>query len=216
MTGTATSEARVGLLRMPDATIHFEVRGAGPPLLLHAAPMDARAFESLAVVTSDPRGSYRSSVSDRSVATTPDHRAEDLADLFEYLDLGPAAAFGSSGGAVSALALAQRHPGLVSAVVAHEPPLIELLDQRYGVEQMQLPTTTWRPDLEALADGSVAVIPAVGSESRGQLCDRTTRALAHKLACHVVEMPGDHTGFDESHAFAAEIRQLLACHDPEE
>lgn len=278
ITGIATSETPVGLLHMPDATIHFEVRGAGPPLLLHAAPMDARAFESLAtelmdtftVVTSDPRGIHRSSVSDRSVATTPDDRAEDLARLLEDLDLGPAAVFGSSGGAVSALALAQRHPGSVSAVIAHEPPLIELLDERdalraaeetmvatyaagdrqrywemfldtagielpagmfevmfetppsaqelrderYGVERMQLPTTAWQPDVDALADGPVAVIPAVGSQSRGQLCDRTTRALAHQLGCSVVEMPGDHTGFvDDPRAFAAQIRQLLARHD---
>ena len=272
------SETRVGLLEMPDAAIHFEVRGAGPPLLLHAAPMDARAFESLAtelmqtftVITSDPRGIHRSSVSDRSTASTPNDRAEDLVRLIEHLGLGPAAVFGSSGGAVSALALAQRHPGSVSTVIAHEPPLIELLDERdalraaeetmvatyaagdrqrywemfldtagielpvgmfevmfdtppsaqelrderYGVERMQLPTTVWRPDVDALAAGPVAVIPAVGSESRGQLCDRTTRVLAQQLGCRVVEMPGDHTGFvDDPRAFAARMRELLARHD---
>jgi pimeloyl-ACP methyl ester carboxylesterase len=274
----SAAEARVELLHLPDAAIHFEVRGAGPLLLLHAAPMDARAFESLAtelmrtftVVTSDPRGILRSSVSDRAAASTPDDRADDLARLLDHLDLGPAAVFGSSGGAVSALALAQRHPGLVSAVIAHEPPLIELLgerdalraaeeamvamyaagdrqrywkvfldtagielppgmfdmmfgtppseqellDERYGVERMQLPTTAWRPDVDALVEGSATVIPAVGCESSGQLCDRTTRALATQLGRDVVEMPGDHLGFvDEPRAFAAEIRRLLTPHD---
>jgi pimeloyl-ACP methyl ester carboxylesterase len=278
VTGSATSEVRVELLPVPDAAIHFEVRGAGPPLLLHAAPMDARAFESLAtelartstVVTSDPRGIYRSSVSDRTAPSTPEDRAEDLARLLEHLELGPATVFGSSGGAVSALALAQHHPGLVSTVVAHEPPLIELLgerdslraaeetmvakyaagdrqrywemfletagielppgmfdmmfgtppsaqellDERYGVERMQLPTTAWRPDVDALVDGPARVIPAVGSRSRGQLCDRTTRALAAQLGRDAVEMPGDHTGFvDQPHAFAAEIRRLVGRHD---
>jgi pimeloyl-ACP methyl ester carboxylesterase len=268
----------VDLLHLPEAVIHFEVRGAGPPLLLHGAPMDARAFEPVAaelartftVVTSDPRGIHRSSVTDASAATTPDDRADDLARLVDHLGLGPTAMVGSSGGAVSGLALAQRHPELVSVVVAHEPPLIELLaerealraaeremvatyaagdrrrywemflevagielppgmfetmfgapaspqelrDERYGVEQMQLATTGWRPEIDAFVDGSVTVVPAVGSQSRGQLCDRTTRALAHGLGCDVVEMPGDHTGFvDEPAAFAAEVRRLFVHRD---
>lgn len=37
---------------------------------------------------------------------------------------------GSSGGAVSVLALAQAHPQRVQTVIAHEPPLLELLDDR--------------------------------------------------------------------------------------
>ncbi|MER7011559.1 hypothetical protein ABT324_09055 [Saccharopolyspora sp. NPDC000359] len=38
--------------------------------------------------------------------------------------------FGSSGGAVSALALVQARPDLVSTAVAHKPPLCELLPDR--------------------------------------------------------------------------------------
>jgi pimeloyl-ACP methyl ester carboxylesterase len=53
----------------------------------------------------------------------------DLAALLAHLDAGPARVFGSSGGAVSALALAQRRPALVETVVAHEP-LAELLADR--------------------------------------------------------------------------------------
>ena len=56
--------------------------------------------------------------------------ADDLSQLLNHLGLGPVAVFGSSGGAVSALALAQAHPGQVHTVVAHEPPLEELLDDR--------------------------------------------------------------------------------------
>lgn len=48
--------------------------------------------------------------------------------MIEELASGSAAVFGSSGGAVSALALAVRHPSLLTAVVAHEPPLAVLLD----------------------------------------------------------------------------------------
>jgi hypothetical protein len=103
---------------------------------------------------------------------------------------------------------------MFEVMFATPPSAQELRDERYGVEQMQLPTTVWQPDVDALTDGPVAVIPAVGSESRGQLCDRTTRALAHQLGCRVVEMPGDHTGFvDDPPAFAARMRELLAHHD---
>ena len=44
-------------------------------------------------------------------------------------DLGAESAdlFGSSGGAVTGLALVARHPGRVRTLVAHEPPLLELL-----------------------------------------------------------------------------------------
>jgi pimeloyl-ACP methyl ester carboxylesterase len=64
-------------------------------------------------------------------------RADDLCRLLTHLDAGPAAVVGSSGGAVSALALVQAHPELVHTVVAHEPPLDELLDDR---EQLRAQT----------------------------------------------------------------------------
>ena len=42
----------------------------------------------------------------------------------------PAAVFGSSGGAVTALALVQAHPEQLHTVIAHEPPLLDLLGDR--------------------------------------------------------------------------------------
>ncbi|MFI0411083.1 alpha/beta fold hydrolase [Actinomadura sp. 3N508] len=126
-------------LRVPDAQLHYEVRGIGPLVVLVGAPMDAEAFEPLAellaadhtVLTTDPRGIGRSPVDDPAQDSTPPLRARDLAALIEHVDLGPAAvALGSSGGACSVLALAQAHPERVRAVVAHEPPLVELLDDR--------------------------------------------------------------------------------------
>ncbi|MFI0483802.1 alpha/beta fold hydrolase [Actinomadura sp. 9N215] len=125
-------------LRVSDARLHFEVRGQGPLVVLVGAPMDAQAFEPLAellaaghtVLTTDPRGIRRSPVDDPRQDSTPPLRARDLARLIEHVDAGPAVALGSSGGACSVLALAQAHPERVRAVVAHEPPLIELLDDR--------------------------------------------------------------------------------------
>ena len=62
--------------------------------------------------------------------STPQMRADDLARLLAHLDAGPAVVLGSSGGAVSVLALVQAHPELVHTVIAHEPPLDDLLDDR--------------------------------------------------------------------------------------
>lgn len=123
---------------VPDATLYYEVRGSGPLVVLTAAPMDASSFEPLAdllatdhtVLTTDPRGIKRSSVADPERDTTPDDRADDLSRLLAHLDAGPALVLGSSGGAVSALALAQSHPEQVRAVVAHEPPFHALLPDR--------------------------------------------------------------------------------------
>ncbi|MEQ7126850.1 alpha/beta hydrolase [Actinopolymorpha sp. B11F2] len=136
MNHTSTVPVTVETLRVPDATLHYEVRGAGPLVVLVGAPMDARSFEPLAdllaadhtVLTTDPRGINRSTVDDRDRDSTPELRADDLARLITHLDAGPAAVLGSSGGAVSVLALAQAHPGLVHTAIAHEPPLHHGLD----------------------------------------------------------------------------------------
>jgi pimeloyl-ACP methyl ester carboxylesterase len=118
--------------------LYYEVRGAGPLVLIAGAPMDATSFAPLAdlladdhtVLTTDPRGINRSPVDDPHRDSTPQLRADDLSQLLAHLDAGPAAVLGSSGGAVSVLALAQAHPEQVHTVIAHEPPLIELLPDR--------------------------------------------------------------------------------------
>jgi pimeloyl-ACP methyl ester carboxylesterase len=70
-------------------------------------------------------------VDDPDQDSTPDLRADDVAALLDALldALGAESAdvFGSSGGAVTGLALVARHPGRVRTLVAHEPPLMELL-----------------------------------------------------------------------------------------
>ncbi|MFI6284768.1 alpha/beta fold hydrolase [Streptomyces sp. NPDC051018] len=128
-------------LEVPGARLHYEVRGSGPLVVLVGAPMDAVAFAPLAdllaadhtVLTTDPRGINRSPVDDPDADSTPAMRADDLSRLIAHLDAGPAVVLGSSGGAVTALALVEAHPEQVRTVVAHEPPLDELLDDREQV-----------------------------------------------------------------------------------
>lgn len=138
MPSTRTAPTTTGTLAAPGVRLHHEVRGAGPVVVLVGSPMDARAFTPLAellaadhtVLTTDPRGIGRSPLDDPEEDSTPELRADDLSRLLAHLGAGPAVVVGSSGGAVTALALAQAHPEQVSTVVAHEPPLEELLDDR--------------------------------------------------------------------------------------
>jgi pimeloyl-ACP methyl ester carboxylesterase len=62
--------------------------------------------------------------------STPDGHADDLHRLMSVLDAGPVDIFGSSGGAVNALALVARHPEQVRTLVAHEPPVAQVLPDR--------------------------------------------------------------------------------------
>jgi pimeloyl-ACP methyl ester carboxylesterase len=139
------SEPKTHTLEAPGAVLHYDVRdngGAGyPVLLLAGAPMGASGFAALAerfadrtVVTYDPRGTERSQRTDgEPPGSTPGEHAEDLRRLIEVLDAGPADVFGSSGGAVNALALVAAHPRMVRTLVAHEPPAAQELPDREAV-----------------------------------------------------------------------------------
>ncbi|MFJ3937328.1 alpha/beta fold hydrolase [Streptomyces parvus] len=121
------------------ADLVYDVRGplptadGRPPLFLIGHPMDASGFAALAarfpdrtVVTYDPRGLGRSSRTDGRVDYTPETLADDVHAVITKLGAGPVEMFASSGGAVTALALVARHPGDVTTLVAHEPPLITI------------------------------------------------------------------------------------------
>ncbi|MDA2812769.1 alpha/beta hydrolase [Nocardiopsis sp. RSe5-2] len=274
MTDAATPST--GRLKVPGAELYYEVRGQGPLVALVGSPMNAEPFAALAglladgftVLTTDPRGIRHSVLEDPEEATTVETRADDLARLLEHVGSGPAAVLGSSGGAITALALAQARPDLVGTVVPHEPPLNELLDEREehraatermvgiyrsgdvvgawsafmesaniqmpegALEQMfggerdpqdvaderrfflyDLPATTgWLPDTEALRASGADLVLGIGEDSAGELCDRTTRALAELLGTEPVLFPGGHTGFatDEApEAFAARLRPII-------
>jgi len=125
-------------LDIPNVTLTYDVRGEladrdQPVLLVIGCPMGASGFQTLAsqfadrtVVTYDPRGVERSVRTD-SGELNPTIHAGDLAVLIETLDAGPVDIFASSGGAVNALALLANRPDLVNTLVAHEPPLVDLL-----------------------------------------------------------------------------------------
>ncbi|HET9458115.1 MAG TPA: alpha/beta hydrolase [Candidatus Limnocylindrales bacterium] len=142
MTTTATTtQATTRTLDVPGARLTYDVRRneetTEPILLLIGSPMGAAGFVSLAaqfadrtVATYDPRGVERSEKDDPASPSTPADHADDLHRIITALDVGPVDLFASSGGAVNALALIERHPEQVRTLVAHEPPLASLLPDR--------------------------------------------------------------------------------------
>ncbi|MEU7065685.1 alpha/beta hydrolase [Streptomyces sp. NPDC046161] len=126
-----------GSLRVHGATLHYEVRGRGPLLLLiPGGAGDAASFDQIAddladeytVATYDPRGLSRSTLDDTEAEQRVDQHADDALHVLELLSPGePARVFGASSGAIVALHLLTAHPERVERVVAHEPPVVEVL-----------------------------------------------------------------------------------------
>ncbi|MEU3205304.1 alpha/beta hydrolase [Streptomyces cyaneofuscatus] len=135
---TDRTAVRTGLLTVDGATLHHEVRGEGPLLvMMPGGSADAGIYDAIAadladrwtVATFDPRGYSRSALAGPVTDQSPATHADDIVRLIESLspDGAPAALFGSSSSAVVALAALARHPGRLSRVVAHEPPVVALL-----------------------------------------------------------------------------------------
>ncbi|HKA97572.1 MAG TPA: alpha/beta hydrolase [Streptosporangiaceae bacterium] len=139
------SSATTATLKVPGASLYYEVTGSGPPLLMiPGAPADSGVFAGLAaqladhytVATYDWRGSARSPL-DQPPGDLPEGlpmqvQGDDAARLLAALDAGPAYVLGCSGGALTGLDLAARHPGRVDTLVAHEPPAWNLLPDSAG------------------------------------------------------------------------------------
>jgi len=108
----------VNLLDRTDCTIAFGVQREGPLLFLVGAPVGRADFAPLAhelsdpcaVVTHAPRGVGGSRAVPGMDAPTPEVLAEGLAALVDRFTAGPVLFVGTSGGAVTVLELANRHP----------------------------------------------------------------------------------------------------------
>jgi pimeloyl-ACP methyl ester carboxylesterase len=150
-------------LKVPGATLYYEVRGSGPVLLcISGGPTDAGMFTDLAarladrytIVSYDQRGHSRSTLDgepeDIPVALQADDAAAILAAVGDEL----AYVYGLSGGGTIGLELVARYPDLVRTLVAHEAPIMELLPD----------ATQWRSAFEDITEtyGTEGVFPAMG------------------------------------------------------
>jgi pimeloyl-ACP methyl ester carboxylesterase len=138
---TTSTQMTTHTLDVPGATLTYDIHrndaSTEPILVLIGFPMAAAGFGSLAkhftdrtVVTYDPRGSERSVKTDPTSLARPDVHADDLHRLIQAIGGGPVDLFASSGGAVHALELVSKHPEDVRTLVAHEPPIASILDDR--------------------------------------------------------------------------------------
>ena len=135
------TEPTTHTLDVPGAVLTYDVHRPGapgphPPLFVFGSPMAASGFAQLVeqlddrtLITYDPRGAERSRLAPDGRVTAELH-ADDMHRVVEATGLGPVDAFGSSGGGAFALAWVVDHPDDVRTLVAHEPPLVTLLEDR--------------------------------------------------------------------------------------
>jgi pimeloyl-ACP methyl ester carboxylesterase len=105
-------------------------------LMIPGGPTDAGVFAGIArlladrytVVAIDPRGNSRSTFDGAPEDMNTDVHGDDAAAVIKTIGSEPVYVFGTSGGAQVGLNLAARHPQLVKALVAHEPPCVMLLE----------------------------------------------------------------------------------------
>jgi len=135
---TDTAQPQVAHLPVPGARLYYKTRGTGPLLLLlQGGDGDADGTDALAdqltshytVLSYDRRGLSRSPISDPATPVDVATHSEDASRLLVALTSGPTLVFGASLGAVAGLDLVSRHPGQIQLLVAHEPPVTELLPE---------------------------------------------------------------------------------------
>lgn len=135
------TEVSTHTIEVPGAVLTYDVRqSAAPnghrPLFIVGSPMAASGFGQLVghfsdrtVITYDPRGAERSTLAADGTVTGELH-GEDMHRVVAATGLGPVDVFGSSGGAAFALHWVVTFPDDVRTLVAHEPPLSTILEDR--------------------------------------------------------------------------------------
>ncbi|WP_326557123.1 alpha/beta fold hydrolase [Micromonospora sp. NBC_01796] len=128
---------RTGRVTAEGDDLYFEVRGSGPPLLMIGGAQGDAGFytypaallaDQFQVITYDRRGHSRSTrnVTDFDIT----QQARDALAVLRAAGHDTATVFGNSAGAIIALELATHYPDAVTAVIAHEPPMIALEPDR--------------------------------------------------------------------------------------
>ncbi|PWK70930.1 pimeloyl-ACP methyl ester carboxylesterase [Streptomyces sp. CG 926] len=142
---TDTSAIATHALAVPGATLHFQVVGRGPVLLLsqsgegdadRTVDLVPHLTDTFTVVTYDRRGLSRSTLHDPARPVTMAEHADDVARLLAEVTDGPASMAGFSMGAAIGLQVVARHPGLLSTLIAHEPVMPNLLAEADRAEHL--------------------------------------------------------------------------------
>lgn len=146
-----------GTVRVPGANLYYQLRGSGPMLLMIAGGSGgANGFDSVAsylettytILTYDRRGYSRSPLDEEGETTPIEIRTlgDDTHRLLAALTCEPVWVFGSSLGALIGLDLVMNHPEQVRLLVAHEPPLSQLLADKDRPSQRLLSRSDETPE----------------------------------------------------------------------
>ncbi|MFI7538380.1 alpha/beta fold hydrolase [Streptosporangium sp. NPDC049376] len=159
-------------LRVPGATLHYQVRGTGPMLLISQsgegdADRTVDLVEHLAgdftVVTYDRRGLSRSALDEPARGATMAEHADDVHRLLAELTDQPVRMLGCSLGAVVGLHVAVRHPDQIGTLVAHEPVAPRLLpDDRRARHERELAEVQALYEREGLTAAFKAIADVLG------------------------------------------------------
>ncbi|MBV9279355.1 MAG: alpha/beta hydrolase [Chloroflexi bacterium] len=205
--------------------IHYRRAGGEgklPILLLHGITDNGLCWSRVArdlqdsydVIMTDARGHGRSD--GLQTGFSVDILADDAAGVGRALELGRAYVFGHSMGAITALAMAARHPDLARAIVLEDPPLVDtppagMEEEREALDRerrrrwallMQLPreerlaqaraeNPAWvDEELIPWAASKEEVSPEV-TEHRALLAGYPWRETLARVACPILLVTGD-------------------------
>lgn len=184
---------RTGALGVPGACLHYQVRGSGPFLLiLQGGDGDADASDGLAgqledsytIVTYDRRGLSRTTLDEEAPPPGIATHTDDAHHLLTALTTEPAYVLGTSIGALIGLELASRHAWQVRTLVAHEPPVLQLMS---GSERAVVESALEEIDEAQRRGGVLAAIRKTGELLQMDFSDREAdaplpQAIRHRAA----------------------------------
>ncbi|MEV0825936.1 alpha/beta fold hydrolase [Nonomuraea rubra] len=197
-----------GMLDVPGARLHYEVRGTGPVLLVMlggstdpamATPLAELLSGRYTVLTYDRRGYSRSPLTAPSGEHPVALHADDALRLLDAAGSEPAHVFATHAGALIGLDLPAWIHGMLTRMAANADPSL-----RYELRAF----SRYVPDAAALRDAPAVM--AYGAGDLGTVFHRATLAVAGLLGREAVELPGDHVGYlRDPAAFAEALHTAL-------
>jgi pimeloyl-ACP methyl ester carboxylesterase len=169
----------------------FRVMGNGQPLLLiHGSGGDLDTYAAIEaalatryrVVTYQRRAGVLDGTSGTYSLTLDDH-VNDALSVLRACGGHPAYVFGSSAGAVIGLSLLSTHPESVLGMIAHEPPLLQILDD--GIELYRRFTQVLRIESEEGTEAACAAFFDL-TGILGSIADPFTSQVAKAVAARPV------------------------------
>jgi pimeloyl-ACP methyl ester carboxylesterase len=149
-------------IKTSGAKLYYEIRGNGPYLLMLAGGSgNADSFNALlpylvkyyTVVTYDRRGYARSPLNnpEQIGIVSIETQCTDVKRLITELNMNSTYIFGSSFGALVAIAILQHDIQQIQKVIAHEPPLPQLLPSNDSIDLAYKPDETPEETLRRFA-----------------------------------------------------------------